>query len=167
MKKFAAASAGIIFMLSGCFSIPHLIVPQKDIEAFELNEASLESKVLIASRTSEFKEGVLEKIREEYAGRPVYIQGLGLTQLTQEKASDYSAVVLLNKCMSWDMDRNVKKFLKRNPGSANVVVFTTSATGEWAPKKRGRSFDAISAASETSALDKAAEEIISKIDSLL
>lgn len=150
----------------GCFSVPHLFWPQKDIKPVELNKNS-SKKVLVASRSSEFKDALLNKIKEYFKDEPVYIKFIGLEGLKKEKGEEYNAVVMLNTCMSWDMDRNVKGFLKRHRDQRNMIVLTTSGDGNWKPKMKGQNFDAISAASRKENIDQVAETIITKIKALI
>ena len=148
-------------------SAPHLFYPQKDIEISELNKPSLEKKVLIASRRSDFKNSIVSSIREAFKDKPVYMKFIGLDQLRKEDATDYSAVVLINTCMAWSMDRNVNGFVKRHGDQSNMIVLTTSGDGNWMPKMKERNFDAISSASEEHKIEEVAEKIINKVNSLL
>ncbi len=154
-------------MQLSCFSVPHLIWPQKDIKVAEVNEPTLEKKVLVASRSSEFKDAVVGKIKEAFKGEPVYIKFIGVELLEKEKAADYDAIAMINTCMSWDMDRNVKGFLKRHEDQSNMIVLTTSGGGDWMPKMKGRNFDAVSAASKKEKVDEVAGDIVGKIRILL
>ncbi|MBC8236245.1 hypothetical protein H8E77_42400 [bacterium] len=164
---FGLLLLSVSIMQVSCFSVPHLLWPQKDIQPTELNEPSLERKVLVASRSSEFKDAVVQKIGEAFKNEPVYVKFIGLEQLEKEDGANYAAVVLINKSMSWDMDRNVKGFLKRHKEQSNMIVLTTSGDGEWLPKMKGRHFDAISSASQEDKIDEIADEIISKVRLLL
>jgi len=148
-------------------SIPHRVLPQKDIQPSELNEPTLDKKVLVASRYSEFKEAVIEKLKEAFKDQPVYIKFIGLDELEKEDANQYNAVVMLNKCMAWQMDRNVIGFLKRYEDHSNMIVLTTSGDSDWLPKMEGRNFDAISSASEKVNVDEVANQIIDKINVLI
>lgn len=154
-------------MQLSCFSVPHLIWPQKDIEISEVNEPALEKKVLVASRSSEFKDAVVGKIKEAFKDEQVYMKFIGVELLEKEKATDYDAIVMINTCMSWDMDRNVKGFLKRHEDQSNMIVLTTSGGGDWMPKMKGRNFDAVSAASKKEKVDEIASNIVDKIRLLL
>lgn len=156
-----------LIMQLSCVSVPHMVLPQKDIEPFNLNEQHQTQKVLVAARSSEFKEALVAKIKANYQDQPVFVRFMGLNQLKQESAGDYRAVVLINTCWSWDMDRNVKAFLKRTKNQNNLIVLTTSGSGDWQPKKKEQNFDAVSAASQKANVDVVAATIIEKIDSLL
>jgi hypothetical protein len=60
---------------------------------------------------------------------------------------DYAAVVVINSCLAWGLDKDVSHFLDRQNTTANIILLTTSGDGLWLPDKRGRDFDAISGAS--------------------
>jgi len=150
-----------------CVSVPHLIWPQKDIQPSELNKPSLEKRILVASRSSEFKDTVVNKIRGDFQNESVYMKFIGLEQLEKEDGTNYAAIVMINTCMSWDMDRNVKSFLKRHNDQSNMIVLTTSGDGDWLPKMKEQNFDAISSASKEDNVDVIADKIVNKIRVLL
>lgn len=143
-------------------SVPHLFWPKKDIETSELNQPSFGKKILIASRSSEFKNAVLEKIKEEFKGDSVYIKFTGLKKLKGEDIGSYSALLLINTCMAGGMDPIAKDFLKHR-NDKKVIVLTTSGDGGWLPKIKDQRFDAVATASEKDKTDSVAKEIIDKI----
>ncbi|MBN2600814.1 MAG: hypothetical protein JXR87_02355 [Candidatus Marinimicrobia bacterium] len=147
-------------------SVPHLIWPQEDVIArqIQIEEAK---RILIAARQSDFKEEIINAIIEKYNGTQIAVKIIGLNDIGQESPENYKAVIVLNTCMSWDMDRNVNSFLKAYPNSDNIIILTTSGDGGWLPKKKGRQFDAISSASKIADVDKISKEIIEKINHLL
>ena len=157
----------IISLFQVYCSVPHRVLPQKDMPASELNEPTLDKKVLVASRYSEFKEAVIGKLRDTFKDQPVYIKFIGLGDLEEEDAKQYDAVVMINKCMAWQMDRNVIGFLKRFEDQGNIIVLTTSGDGNWLPKMEERNFDVISSASEKANVDKVADQIIEKVNSFV
>jgi hypothetical protein len=157
----------IISLFQVYCSVPHRVLPQKDIQPGEFNEPTLDKKVLVASRYSEFKEAIIGKLKQAFKDQPVYIKFIGLGELEKEDASQYNAVVMLNKCMAWQMDRNVIGFLKRYEDQDNMIVLTTSGAGNWLPKMKGRNFDAISSASKKANVDEVANQIIEKVNSFV
>lgn len=154
----------LIFLHCG---VPRAVWPQKDMESASVNASTLEKKLLIASRKSDFKDQVVEDILAEFRDKPVYMKITGLNKLETESAGDYSAVVILNTCMAWGLDRNVQAFLKNNPDQDRLIILTTSSNGKWAPKMENRTFDAISAASRIERADSVASDIVQKIQKLL
>jgi hypothetical protein len=148
-------------------AIPRLIWPQDDIGAYELNARSLKDRVLVASRSSEFKDSVVAAIREALEAEPVYVKFIGLDGLKREDPGAYKAVVLINTCIAWGMDPDVEHFLKRSTDQGHIIVLTTSGDGNWLPEMKGRHFDAIACASKSINVDRVSAQIISKIRTLL
>jgi hypothetical protein len=118
-------------------------------------------KVLIASRKSEFKLELIEKVKETFAKESVYVKCIGLSRLSRETTAGYQAIVLINKCMAWDYDRNIHKFLKTCTDTGAVIVLTTSGKGTWLPKHCA--CDAIACASKKKSFDTACGELVLKI----
>jgi hypothetical protein len=149
-----------------CVSVPHLIWPQKDIQQNQLNAPVLEKKVLVASRSSEFKDAIVSKIAATFKDQSVFVKFIGLDLLKEEDGDQYDAVVVINTCMSWSLDRPVNAFLDRYQKQAHIIVLTTSGSGEWMPKMKGRQFAAISAASKMVTVDAVADNIINRVNAL-
>jgi len=157
---------GLIISQLACYSVPHLIWPQEDVVTREVKPNEVRS-ILIAARRSEFKEMIINAIKINYQDDSVHIKIIGLDNLGLENPDHYQVIVLINTCMSWDMDRNVNSFLKKYSNQDNIIILTTSGDGNWLPKKKNRQFDAVSSASIIADVDKISQEIITKIDHLL
>jgi hypothetical protein len=149
------------------FSVPHLFWPQKDIDSSYVNVKATGAKVLIVSRASDYKRALVEKIKGALQTDSTYVKCTGLTKLKNEDASQYAVIVIMNTCMSWDWDRNIRAFLKGKPDARNVIVLTTSGNGTWKPRKNPANVDAVASASLNSGVDATATTIISKIRALL
>jgi hypothetical protein len=153
-------------LLLSC-SLPRLFWPQGDIENAEIVPAGAKHRVLVASRSSGFKDALVERIREDLEAEKVSMRFVGVQKLKYEDPRDFDAVVIINTCIAWGMDPQVDGFLNKNRDAGNIVVLTTSGDGKWAPDKRGRLFDAVASASEMARVDEAAEEILRKVRELL
>jgi len=160
----------LIFIMSlilvNC-AFPRYIWPQKDINAYTMNEHSLEQSVLIVSRSSEFKDAVVRKIGESFKEQPVYLKFIGLNELEQQDVSKYSAIVIVNTCIGWGIDRKTKAFLDKTENQDNIIILTTSGDGGWMPQMKDYTFDAVSSASELVKVDEIADKIIGKLNTLL
>ena len=170
MKK-ALSIIGVIIILAIILqalgiSVPHYFWPKKDIETGELNQASFEKKILVASRSSEFKNSVLEKIKEKFTGDSVYFKFTGLKMLKDEDVHAYNAFILINECMAGGMDPIAKSFVKNQKGK-KIIVLTTSGEGGWLPKMKDQTFDAIATASEKDKTEFVAKKIIDEINASL
>ncbi len=62
-------------------SVPHLVWLHKDIQSSELNRSTLDKKVLVAARSSEFKLAIVEKIKEDFQDKPVFMKFIGLGEI--------------------------------------------------------------------------------------
>ena len=160
------ALGGLLILQMSC-AVPRMIWPQGNIQALELNSPKLDKRVLVAARSSEFKDAVVTKIRDSFMGMPVYIKFIGVDDLDKEKAESYTAVILVNTCIAWGFDRHVEAFIARASDQRNIVVLTTAGNADWKPDKKGRNYDAITTASIKTDVDKVADEVISKVRALL
>lgn len=152
--------------LPGC-ATTSTVWPQDDIGTFEMKDPSLDRRLLVASRTSDFKDEVVRRIQEDLRDRPVYVKFIGVDNLRREKASDYGAVVIISTCMAWELDREVLRFLKQNPEQGNLILLTTSGDGGWLPDGEGRRYDALSTASEMDDTEDIADAILLRVHVLL
>ncbi len=159
----------LIFSVSlnyGC-AAPQYIWPQSDIAFYEINQNTLEKKILIASRKSDFKNAIVTKIQDAFVEESVYIKIIGVENLKDEDAEQYSAVLIINTCMAWEIDRKVEAFLDKYGERNSIIVLTTSIGGDILPDMEGRRIDAISSASVKEQITPIADEIISKIEKVI
>ena len=90
-----------------------------------------------------------------------------MKQLKKENTGDYGVIVLINTCMAWDWDRNVRSFLKSRKDVHNIIVLTTSGSGDWVPNKKKWNIDAVASASVKTNTDGVAGEMVLKIKQIL
>jgi len=150
----------------GC-GLPHYIWPQSDVEFYEINLETLDKKILIASRESEFKNAIVKKIEDAFLEKAVYIKIIGVDGLKNEDAKQYSAVLIINTGMAWEIDRKVEAFLDNYGELDSVIVLTTCISGDMIPDMEGRQIDAISSASAEEQITPVADKIISKLDKII
>jgi len=125
----------------------------------------METKVLVASQSSDFKNAIIEKLMDSFRKDSIYVKHTGLNELKDESAESYSAIVIINTCIYGSMDSQVDDFLNRYKDNSNIIVLTTSGDGDWLPEKKGREFDAISSASEMTEVGDVVNKIIMEIHS--
>lgn len=167
MKKQISFLLFSALLFSAC-TAPQYFWPQKDIDFQEINQPTLEKKILIASRNTEFKSNVVNKIKDAFLSMAVYIKISGIENLENEDANQYSAVVLLNTAMGWKADRKVRSFLVRFGKLNHIIVLTTSDTSDVSADTGGdRQIDAITSASTKDETEDVANNIINKINNLI
>ena len=162
LLPFAAA-----FILQSSCSGTIGTVPQSDADAHKVGEEVFATRILLASRDSDFKVEIARRIGEAFRDEPVYVKFIGIKQLTNEDSSDYTAIILMTRCTSWSMDPETKIFLEKNPELSNVVLFITSGDGDWKPDMVGKKFDAITSASVMADVDSVTEKILEKLDAIM
>jgi hypothetical protein len=162
-----AAVFGSVLLALGC-SVPHRMVSKEDAVSRDWNDPSLERRVLIASRSSEFKDEVVERVEEGLRNEDLlYVKVIGVEALEQEDVAPYHAVILVNTCMAWKMDPKIEAFLKKQASTDRMIVLTTSGDGEWMPKKKEMEFDVVTSASEEYDPQAVADQIVDKVKRLL
>lgn len=156
----------LLLFFASC-GAPQRYWPQEDIIGSETARPVGSEVVLIASRSSDFKKLLVAKLHEQLAAVGLAQKTIGVEGLAQVDSTDYAAVVVINTCLAWGLDHNVRTFLDRQEKDENIIVLTTSGKGAWLPDKGEKDFDAISAASTMTSVDKVAQNIMAGIQSRL
>ena len=157
----------IIMLLFSSCTTPQYFWPQKDANTEEINQSSNDKKILIASRNSEFKNAILQKIKDTFQNQDIYIKIIGINDLKAEDPNNYSATLIINTAMGWRIDKKVESFLKKYGKISSIIVVTTSAGGDILPDLEGRNIDAISTASVIEKTDQVADLVINKLNTIL
>jgi hypothetical protein len=166
MKKWVSFLLFSPLLIWSC-SLPQYIWQQKDIGFFEINQTTLEKRIMIASRQSEFKSQIVQIVVNAFINQDVFIKIIGIEELKNEDANQYSAIVIINSAMGWRIDRKVRYFLARHEDVSSIIVLTTSDGGDILPVMEERKIDAISSASTKKEAEHVADIIISKINKLI
>lgn len=163
-RSYALVSAAVGLLAVGCF-VPQHLWPQGDLQAGPPAPAE-SSAVLLASRSSDFKAALAEEVSRRLEADSIYVEVVGIDDLDDRDVEDYRAVVILNSCIAWGHDADVSGFLEDHLSRhGRMVVVTTSGDGEWAPDVSVE-YDALSAASELSEVDRLAEEVAERVRAL-
>ena len=109
------------------------------------DRATEQSRVLIATQNSDFKQAVIQAIRDTLENNSSYIKVIDVKKLPYESTEDYNAVILLNECMAGRPDPRVESFIDDSPEKDKLVVLTTGRLDSWKPESPR--VDAISSAS--------------------
>ncbi|MEJ2158238.1 MAG: hypothetical protein P8X96_23170 [Desulfobacteraceae bacterium] len=155
-----------IILSAGC-AVPQHFWPQKDIVKSDMNTIPGQRTVLIASRASEYKKLLVSELQKQLSAAHISHMTIGVKQLDKVDPSDYAAVVVINTCLAWGLDHEVRAFLESQKTTNNILLLTTSGDGSWLPDKRGRDFDAISGASIKANVSDVARHLLEKIQQRL
>jgi hypothetical protein len=148
-------------------SVGRHLMPQSDIESFEVGTKDFDKRILIASRDSDFKVEVARRLGEALIDRPVYVKFIGIDALGGVDASSYDAVIVMTTCLAWGLDSATESFLKKNRDHGHIVVLITSGAGDWKPDMDEWDFDAVTSASVMEDAESVAKTLLEKIGAVL
>ncbi len=101
---------------------------------FEVNHPNLETKVLIASQGSRFKDSLVQNVLRHYKKDTIYFKVIDVYTLFTVNIDKWDALVIINSWEYGSPPRNVKNFIKDHPdqlhklivlstvGSSNIVL---------------------------------------------
>ena len=124
-----------------------------------------DAHVLIANQGSEFKNAVVEKLREEMKGSHVSFTVQKLNILSRASPDEWDVVVILHAVKMGSVNKNVERFLNRVNDPSNVIVCTTCGQEDVIPGKYG--IDSITAASQEYEIEAAATRIAEQLRGIL
>jgi hypothetical protein len=99
-------------------------------EAMEINDASLDRKLLIATQGSDFKNSLTQSILDHYKKDSVFIKIIDVSDLDKMDPNDFNAVLVMH---TWEYEKPptaVGSFIEKTKSFKNkIVVMTTSGPG--------------------------------------
>lgn len=102
-------------------------------------------RILIATQKSDFKQAVIQAIRDTLDNNSSYLKVIDVKKLPHETIKDYHAVIILNQCMAGRPDPRVESFIDDAPQKEKIIVLTTGRLDSWKPESPR--VDAITSAS--------------------
>ncbi len=119
-------------------------------------------RVLIATEQSQFKERLVGQITDALRDEAYFVRLIDVRRLADESSFDYGAIVVVNTCRAWQLDRNVRQFLaKLDDHEKEKIVLLTTRSGNWTPQLVG--VDALTSASEVDRIPALAAAIVAEI----
>ena len=109
------------------------------------DRATEQSRVLIATQKSDFKQAVIHEIRNILEKNSCYIKVIDVKKLPYEPTEGYHAVIILNECMAGRPDPRVESFIDEATEKEKLIVLTTGRLDSW--KLESPRVDAITSAS--------------------
>jgi len=109
------------------------------------NKAEQNSRVLIATQKSDFKQAVISEIRNTLESNSCYIKVVDVKRLPNESTQSFHAIIILNECMAGRPDPRVESFIDNVPDKQKVIILTTGRLESWKPESQ--KVDAMTSAS--------------------
>ena len=153
------------FMTGWLAIVSCLIVVGCTLKTLETKESgiagSIKPKVLIASQNTKFKAAVVSEIRDTLVKNSCYIKTIDVNKLRTESMDQYSAIVIINKCMAGRPDPRVESFIIDVRKKNKIVLLTTGIMDSWKPESP--EIDAMTSASTLSESSRIAQTIVGKV----
>jgi len=147
----------LLILASAC--APRMMQP------IEKGHPGLTNRVLIASQEGPFKEAVVSEVADVLEQHGCYVRIIDVRQLSGLSTETYQAIVLVNTCKAWRLNRNVRTFLKKTQDNEKVILLTTAGDKDWKPGHP--EVDAITSASAMDRTDDVAQDIIRRVQTRL
>jgi hypothetical protein len=93
---------------------------------FEVNDSNLETKVLIASQGSRFKDSLVKSILRHYQNDAVYFKVIDVYTMFTVNIDKWDALVIINSWEYGSPPRNVKKFIKNHPDQLDKLIILST-----------------------------------------
>jgi ABC-type branched-subunit amino acid transport system substrate-binding protein len=162
-KKILVAVGIIAVVLIGYMSWYLMRHSMHAARKFEVNSSSANTRVLIATQGSAFKDAIVAGVVQHLQPRQVYVNVIDVSALPSVREAQWNAIVVIH---TWEMEKpqpDAKKFVDGVQDSRKVIVLTTSG----AATRKLDGIDAISSASQMIDVPRRVEQINARIDAIL
>ncbi len=93
---------------------------------FEVNDSNLETKVLIASQGSSFKDSLVQGVLRHYEKDTIYFKIIDVYTLFTVNINKWDALVIINSWEYGSPPRNVKNFIKDHPDQLDKLIILST-----------------------------------------
>ena len=154
------------FLLIALAAVPALFgCAPKMVKTIEHGDPGADTRVLIASEASDFKQAVIEQVVARFQNEGLFFKITDLQNLADERTNAYAAVIIINSCVAWQLNPKVNAFIKTADSLEKVILLTTAGDQDWQPGVEG--VDAITAASMPADVETIADKINAKLGALI
>jgi hypothetical protein len=169
MKKATKIGLIVVGSIVGVLIIAavgyRLIFSQGVAESFEVNSSDLDTKVLIATQESDFKDALVSGIIEDLEKKPTYIKVVDVTTLSDVKEDEWNVVMLISTCQSSKLQADTTAYLDQAQDLDKTILLITSGSGTWKPENAP--IDSISSASRKVNVDSLVVNILNRLNTIL
>lgn len=131
---------------------------------FEVNNPSLDRKLLIAKQGSPFKDSITARVLDRYKSWCVVVEVIDVTALVNTDATNFDAILIMHRWEAGAPSETVQSFMDKNLElKNNMVILTTS----WNGLEKMENIDAIAGASIVETTPIFTNKVIKSLDKLL
>jgi hypothetical protein len=159
-KKITCAALSFIVLSTvlSCASIKPLAPETGDGE----NRAS----VLVASRSSDFKQTLIDRLAHDYKNK-IELTVIPLGDIFDMQTTEYDALVVMGERMGWLLySAKERRFLRHFKEPQKLIMVMTAAKDDW-EWERDDDIDVITGASAPDNLDPLYQEVTTRLDAIL
>ncbi|MEG3656308.1 hypothetical protein V5097_02780 [Arenibacter palladensis] len=133
-------------------------------QEYEVNSPAENSRLLLATQGSDFKNAITTAIVDYYKTETIYIKVIDISALVGVNPNNYDALLIIHTWENWKPPSAVKSFMDRTKDYRDkTVVLTTSGEGSY--KMEG--VDAFTGESILDETPNYVDQIINKLNPLL
>jgi hypothetical protein len=134
------------------------------VVSYDVNSPSYNTKLLIATQGSEFKNAITNNVVDYYKQDSIYIKVVDISELKTIKPDNFNAILVIHTWENWKPPLEVKEFIDATRHlMKKIIVLTTSGQGNY--KMDG--VDAITGESKMVDVDFTSAEVVEKLNPLL
>lgn len=116
----------VLILFSGLWVWYEYTYSMDTVIPFEINDANLKTKVLIASQGSRFKDSLVQGIIRHYQNDTVYFKIIDVYTMFTVNIDKWDALVIINSWEYGSPPKNVKKFIKNHPNQLDKLIILST-----------------------------------------
>ena len=134
-------------------------------ESTKIGGADGSSSILIASRSSQFKQTLIDRLIDDYKER-AELKVIPLGEIYDVRTTDYDVLIVMGARMGWLMfSAKERRFLRRFKEPEKLIMLMTALDDDWEWNRDD--IDIISGASKSANVDPIYQEVTLRLDALL
>ncbi len=127
IKRIVKITITIILVLFAAFWVWYEYTYSMDtVIPFEINNPNLETKVLIASQGSRFKDSLVQGVLRHYQKDSIYFKVIDVYTMFTVDIDKWDALIIINSWEYGSPPRNVKKFIKNYPDQLDKLIILST-----------------------------------------
>ncbi len=116
----------VLVLISGFWVWYEYTFSMDTVIPFEVNDSSLNTKVLIASQGSKFKDSLVQGVLKHYQSDTIHFKVIDVYTLFTVNIEKWDALIIINSWEYGSPPSNVKKFIKNHPDRLDKLIILST-----------------------------------------
>ncbi len=116
----------VLVLISGFWVWYECTFSMDTVIPFEVNDSSLNTKVLIASQGSKFKDSLVQGVLKHYQSDTIHFKVIDVYTLFTVNIEKWDALIIINSWEYGSPPSNVKKFIKNHPDRLDKLIILST-----------------------------------------